>query len=54
MDKCIITKETIEDGSQPKLVLEDGEICQMRGKKMYPGSCAVVYFEDETVELKVE
>ena len=32
----------------------DGEICQMRGKKMYPGSCAVVYFEDETVELKVE
>lgn len=33
----------------------DGEICQMRGKKMYPGSKAVVYLdEDNIVELKVE
>lgn len=32
-----------------------GEICQMRGKKMYPGSSAVVYLSDEEiVELKVE
>ncbi len=33
----------------------DGEICQARGKKMYPGSSATVYLDDEEkVELKVE
>ena len=33
----------------------DDELCQMRGKKMYPGSKAVVYLdEDNIVELKVE
>ena len=29
VEKCIITKETIESGSQPKLVLSDGEIRQL-------------------------
>lgn len=34
----------------------DGEICQMRGKKMYPGDVAIVDFGDgeETISLKVE
>lgn len=33
----------------------DGDLCQMRGKKMYPGSSATVYLsDDEIVELKVE
>ena len=33
----------------------DGEICQMRGKKMYPGHVAVVDLGDEEiVEIKVE
>lgn len=33
----------------------DGELCQMRGKKMYPGSVAVVYLDDENKkELRVE
>ena len=32
----------------------DGEICQMRGKKMYPGSVAIVDLGDERAELKVE
>ena len=36
-------------------VTVDGELCQMRGKKMYPGSVAVVDFgDDEIVELRVE
>ena len=29
VEKCIITRETIEEGKQPKLVLEDGEIQQL-------------------------
>ena len=29
VEKCIITKETIEDGNQPKLILEGGETEQL-------------------------
>ena len=29
VEKCIITKETIEDGKQPKLVLTDGRIKEL-------------------------
>ena len=37
------------------LVEVDGEICQMRGKKMYPGSVAIIDLGDgEKEELKVE
>ncbi len=33
----------------------DGELCQMRGKKMYPGSAAVIDLGDgEIEEIKVE
>jgi len=36
-------------------VTVDGELCQMRGKKMYPGSVAVIDLGDGEKEvLKVE
>ena len=36
-------------------VMVDGELCQMRGKKMYPGSVAVIDLGDgEKEEIKVE
>lgn len=36
-------------------VIVGGEVCMMRGKKMYPGSVAKVFLGDEeTVEIKVE
>lgn len=37
-----------------EMVEIDGEICTMRGKKMRPGDSCKVYFEDETVTVKVE
>lgn len=37
-----------------EMVEVDGEICTMRGKKMRSGDSCKVYFEDETVVIKVE
>ncbi len=37
-----------------EMVEVDGEICTMRGKKMRAGDSCKVYFEDETVTVKVE
>ncbi len=37
-----------------EMVEIDGEVCTMRGKKMRPGDSCKVYFEDETVTVKVE
>lgn len=37
-----------------EMVEVDGEICTMRGKKMRQGDSCKVYFEDETVVIKVE
>ncbi len=37
-----------------EMVEVDGEVCTMRGKKMRPGDFCTVYFEDETVVIKVE
>ncbi|MBS7298829.1 MAG: RNA-binding S4 domain-containing protein [Eubacteriales bacterium] len=37
-----------------EMVEVDGEICTMRGKKMRPGDSCTIFFEDETVVIKVE
>lgn len=42
-------KDMILDG----IVSVNGEICQMRGKKIRSGDRVAVEFEDETVEIEV-
>lgn len=37
-----------------EMVEVDGEICTMRGKKMRPGDSCKIFFEDETVVIRVE
>ena len=50
----------VDTGGTAKVVIQNGEvevngeICTMRGKKMRPGDSCKVYFEDETVTVKVE
>ena len=45
-----IAKEMILD----EIVLVNGEVCTMRGKKVRPGDVVTVEFEDETIEIRVE
>lgn len=42
-------KNMVLDG----MVSVDGELCEMRGKKIRPGDKVTVDFEDETVEITV-
>lgn len=44
-----MAKEMIADG----IVLVNGEVCTMRGKKIREGDSVSVEFEDETATLKV-
>jgi ribosome-associated protein len=45
-----VAKDMILDG----IVLVNGTPCTMRGKKMRPGDCAEIQFEDETLQVLVE
>ncbi len=42
-------KDMILDG----IVSVNGEVCEMRGRKLRPGDAASVRFEDGTVEIEV-
>ena len=51
VDSGVFAKEIIWDG----LVTYNGEVCTMRGKKVYPGDRVVVDIPDEfTEEIVVE
>ena len=51
VDSGVFAKEIIWDG----LVTYNGEVCTMRGKKVYPGDKVVVDIPDEfTEEIVVE
>jgi len=51
VDSGVIAKEIIWDG----LVSYNGEVCTMRGKKVYPGDKVLVCIPDElTEEIIVE
>lgn len=43
-------KDMILDG----IVSIGGAVCTMRGKKLRPGDCVSVEFEDETVQITVK
>lgn len=43
-------KEMILDG----IVLFNGEVCTMRGKKVRPGDVVTIDFEDEEYKIEVE
>lgn len=43
-------KDMILDG----IVSVGGAVCTMRGKKLRPGDCVTVEFEDETVQIMVK
>lgn len=43
-------KELIQDG----VVSVNGNICTMRGKKIYPGDKVEINFDDETVGINIE
>lgn len=43
-------KEMILDG----IVLFNGEVCTMRGKKVRPGDVVAIDFEDEEYKIEVE
>ncbi len=43
-------KDMILDG----IVSIGGAVCTMRGKKLRPGDCVTVEFEDETVQIMVK
>lgn len=43
-------KDMILDG----IVSVGGAVCTMRGKKLRPGDCVSVEFEDETVQITVK
>ncbi|HIV02564.1 MAG TPA: RNA-binding S4 domain-containing protein [Candidatus Aphodoplasma excrementigallinarum] len=43
-------KDMILDG----IVSIGGAVCTMRGKKLRPGDCVTVEFEDETVQITVK
>lgn len=43
-------KEFIQAGG----AMVNGEVCTMRGKKIYPGDSVVLLLEDEDLELIVE
>ena len=43
-------KEMILDG----IVLFNGEVCTMRGKKVRPGDVVTIDFEDEEFKIEVE
>lgn len=46
----VMAKEMILE----EIVSVNGEICTMRGKKLYPGDVAGIEFDDAFVEITVE
>lgn len=48
-DSGAIAKEMILDG----IASVNGEVCTMRGKKIFPGDVVTVEFEDEAFEITV-
>lgn len=48
-DSGAIAKEMVLDG----IASVNGEVCTMRGKKIFPGDVVMVEFEDEAFEITV-
>lgn len=48
-DSGAVAKEMILDG----IASVNGEVCTMRGKKIFPGDVVTVEFEDEAFEITV-
>lgn len=59
LDQLLKFSGIAENGSDAKDMILDGivslngEVCTMRGRKIRPGDCVEVKFEDETLCIKV-
>lgn len=60
LDQLLKFSGIAENGADAKEMILDeivsvnGEICTMRGKKLRPGDCVEIHFEDESYRINVE
>lgn len=60
LDQLLKFSGVAENGADAKdmilseIVLVNGEVCTMRGKKLRPGDEVLVEFEDETLKIEVK
>lgn len=60
LDQLLKFSNVAENGAMAKemildeIVLVNGEICTMRGKKIRPGDVVLIEFEDESFEITVK
>lgn len=60
LDQLLKFSGIAENGADAKEMILDeivsvnGEICTMRGKKLRPGDCVEIQFEDESYRINVE
>lgn len=59
LDQLLKFSGLAENGADAKAMVQEGivsfngELCEMRGKKVRPGDKVTVEFEDETVEIAI-